>query len=143
MNVLLSPEFENGVLNEAYFRDLPYFDDVQIDMLLDFIESVEQNLPLKGRNKTSWQDNNEREIPETQWYKKEQCWHYHSGPYQSDEPHCYTINLAWNIDGLTSSAVVHYQKLNDDVIYILAYSPKHIPFPKIEMERNPIKSRVA
>lgn len=140
MNVLFSPEFENGFLNEEYFQDLPYFNDFQIDMLLDFVESVEQGLPLKGKNKTSWQDNYQQEIAGSEWYKKDQCWHYHSGPYQTDEPNCYTINLAWNINGLTSSAVLHYQKLTENDIYILAYSPKHIPFPK-PVENNPIKNR--
>lgn len=142
MKVILSPQFQSGELDEEYFRDLPYFDDLQIEMLLDFIECVEQDLPLKGKNKTSWQDNKGNEIPDAAWYKIHHCWHYHSGPYRVNNPAIYTCHLEWNIEGLTSSAVIHYQKLSDDEIYILAYSPKHIPFPDVDMQTNPMRDRV-
>ncbi|MDH2998492.1 hypothetical protein A1D22_10815 [Pasteurellaceae bacterium LFhippo2] len=142
MIVLLAPEFETGFLNEEYFKDLPYFNDQEIEIFLDFITNVEQNLPLKGKNKTSWQNNYGSEIPDTEWYKEHNCWHYHCGEYIGQEPKVYTIQLSWNIEGLTSSAVIHYQKLNREMIYILAYSPKHIPFPRVDIASNPIISRV-
>lgn len=53
MLVALSKQFERGTLNSAFFQDLPYLDDTQLDLLLDFIEAVEQDELLVGKNKTS------------------------------------------------------------------------------------------
>lgn len=140
MIVEISPEFEFGKLNSRFFQDFPYFDDLQVELLLDFIQGVREDRLLVGKNKTSWQDNQGREIPHSELYKQGNCWHYHSGPYASDVPNCYTYQLEWNVHGLTSSAVIHYQKISADEIFLLAYSPNHIPFPKA-FPSNPLFAR--
>lgn len=142
MLVLLSSQFTQGNLNGEFFQDLPYFTDEQLERLLDFIESVEQGRSLIGKNKSSWQNNQGKPIPNTEAYQKGNCWHYHCGPYESQIPHCYTLNLAWNVQGLTSSAVLHYQKISTDAIFILAYSPKHLPFPHENFPNNPLLRRL-
>lgn len=96
MLVALSKQFERGTLNSAFFQDLPYLDDTQQDEL------------LVGKNKTSWQNNLGEEIPNTAFYRWHNFWHYHCGEYQGSIPECYTVRLAWNVKGLTSSAVLHY-----------------------------------
>ncbi|MDH2927894.1 hypothetical protein [Lonepinella koalarum] len=141
MIVHLSKQFENGLMNTLEFRDFPYFDDVQVDMLADFIASVRADNLLVGKNKTSWQDNQGNIIPETVLYQQHNAWHYHSGEYAESEPECYTYNLEWNIKGLKSSAVIHYQKITAQEILLLAYSPKHIPFPKMLDPNNPLSTR--
>ncbi len=142
MIVLFSNAFETGNLNTDFFQDVPYLNDIQIELLLNFVECVEKGFPLKGRNKTSWQDRLGNEIPDTELYKQNNCWHYHCGPYNQDLPDYYTVNLELNLSGLTSSAVLHYQKLDEHTIFLLAYSPKHIPFPKSSDIGNPVLGRL-
>ncbi|WP_439242477.1 hypothetical protein [Lonepinella sp. BR2474] len=141
MIVHFSKLFESGDANTSEFQDFPYFDDIQVEMLADFIESVRLDAPLVGKNKTSWQDNQGKIIPETELYQQYNAWHYHSGEYSESEPECYTYNLEWNVKGLKSSAVIHYQKITEQEIILLAYSPKHIPFPKIINSTNPLSTR--
>lgn len=142
MLVSLSKQFEQGTLNSEFFQDLPYLNDTQLDLLLDFIEAVEKDELLVGKNKTSWQNNLGEEIPNTTFYRQHHFWHYHCGEYQGSIPECYTVRLAWNVKGLTSSAVLHYQKISEDEIFILAYSPRHIPFPRENAVFNPLVIRV-
>lgn len=140
MIVRVSPDFIHGVLNSRFFTDIPLMQKTQKIAVRDFIEAVREDRLLVGKNKTSWQDNQGREIPHSELYKQGNCWHYHSGPYASDVPNCYTYQLEWNVHGLTSSAVIHYQKISADEIFLLAYSPNHIPFPKA-FPSNPLFAR--
>lgn len=142
MIVNVSSLFINGHLNSEFFVDIPYLTQTEKILLRDFIIDVSHARPLKGKNKTSWQNNQGREIPNTALYKQGNCWHYHCGPYQQDTPKCYTVNLDWNVDGLTSSAVLHYQKISEQEIFILAYSRQHIPFPYEAILNNPLIGRV-
>ncbi len=143
MKVNISADFRYGTNNNDEFKDLPYLNEEQRQFFTLFVESVANDKPLIGKNKTSWQDNQGKNIPETEFYQQHHFWHYHSRPYKTGEtPECYTYNLEWNIKGLTSSAIIHYQKLSEQDITLLAYSPKHIPFPKIQDSNNPLLDRV-
>jgi len=50
-----------------------------------------------------------------------------------------TFNLAFNARGLTSDAVIHYQKLDDGTVLVVGFSPEHEPFPRSdEPHENPL-----
>ena len=49
--------------------------------------------------------------------------------------------LKMNLDGETSGPVIHYQKISDEHIVIIAFSPQHKPFPREWDKPNPIIDR--
>lgn len=142
MIVKVSADFISGNLNSEFFKDIPFLSREEKILLRDFIDDVSNDRELIGKNKTSWQNNLGEEIPNTTFYRQHNFWHYHCGEYQGSIPECYTVRLAWNVKGLTSSAVLHYQKISQDEIFILAYSPHHIPFPRENSVFNPLIVRV-
>lgn len=142
MIVKVSADFISGNLNSEFFKDIPFLSREEKILLRDFIDDVSNDRELIGKNKTSWQNNLGEEIPNTAFYRQHNFWHYHCGEYQGSIPECYTVRLAWNVKGLTSSAVLHYQKISEDEIFILAYSPHHIPFPRENSVFNPLIVRV-
>lgn len=142
MIVKVSADFISGNLNSEFFKDIPFLSREEKILLRDFIDDVSNDRELVGKNKTSWQNNLGEEIPNTAFYRQHNFWHYHCGEYQGSIPECYTVRLAWNVKGLTSSAVLHYQKISEDEIFILAYSPRHIPFPRENSVFNPLIMRV-
>lgn len=142
MIVKVSADFISGNLNSEFFKDIPFLSREEKILLRDFIDDVSNDRELIGKNKTSWQNNLGEEIPNTAFYRQHNFWHYHCGEYQGSIPECYTVRLAWNVKGLTSSAVLHYQKISQDEIFILAYSPHHIPFPRENSVFNPLIVRV-
>lgn len=133
---------QNGELNNQYFKDTQFLNTKEQEALLDFIEKVTQNSKLSGKNKPSWQDDYGNEIFGTTRYKKLECWHYHSGPsYHRKKYPVEYDRLKLNLDGDTSSEVIHYQKVDMDTIFIQAFSPKHEPFPSVNSLPNPILER--
>lgn len=142
MIVKVSADFISGNLNSEFFKDIPFLSREEKILLRDFIDDVSNDRELIGKNKTSWQNNLGEEIPNTAFYRQHHFWHYHCGEYQGSIPECYTVRLAWNVKGLTSSAVLHYQKISQDEIFILAYSSHHIPFPRENSVFNPLIVRV-
>ncbi len=129
--VTLAVDFEQGDLNTNNFVDIQHMSDAQIEALATFVDSVEAGNPLTGKNKPSWLDDNLDEIPYTETYQYERYWHYHCGPSYSDSKlKSLTYNLNINLNGITSSEVIHYTKDEDGkAITIVAFSPVHTPFP--------------
>lgn len=142
MKVELSQSFIKGNSNTEYFKDIPFMNDNELKTLYDFMRNIEQGMPLRGKNKPSWLDDNSLEdLPNTEIYKQNNCWHYHCGPYAKSKKFYAVRQLKLNINGETSSAVIHYQKITDTHIFIIAYSPIHIPFPNVFMRPNPLIDR--
>jgi hypothetical protein len=134
--VKLDPDFISGSLNTVEFKDVPHLNTEQLQSVADFVDAVSQGAALKGKNKPSWLDDEQNLLPETQSYKEHNFWHYHCGPlYSKVRIKALTYHLGLNIDGMTSSEVIHYTK-EDELVTIYAYSPTHIPFPKSD---NPNK----
>lgn len=140
-NVRLDPPFQTGALNEDFFIDLPHMNDEQKKALAKFIEKTTNGDPLPGKNKPSHLDDNLGKIPQTDLYEEGNYWHYHCGPsYSNPTNPSLTFNLGINLNGATSAEVIHYikSKENEDDITIVAYSPKHTPFPNSDSEDNPL-----
>lgn len=131
ISINVDDEFSNGSLNEKFFVDMPHMNDEQLAALAKFMAHVSQGLPLPGKNKQSWLDDNLDEIPGTASYKEGKYWHYHCGPrYTTNPPTAMTFNLGLNLNGFTSGEVIHYIKHSSTEISIVGYSPCHTPFPK-------------
>ena len=130
IRVNLADAFTIGDLDSYNFKDLNYLSDKQEGALALFIDSVEAGNPLTGKNKPSWLNDALEELPYTSTYQVLNYWHYHCGPsYSNTKVKNLTFDLALNLDGVTSSEVIHYTKENDGSITIVAFSPEHIPFP--------------
>lgn len=138
--VQLDKPFQTGSLNEDFFIDLPHMNEEQKAALAKFISHTTNGKPLPGKNKPSHLNDNLDKIPGTDLYEDGGYWHYHCGPVYGDGKNfSMTYNLGLNLNGATSSEVIHYIKPNDDnVIKIVAYSPKHTPFPNSDSESNPL-----
>jgi len=141
----LHTAFQGGALNDDEFVDLPALskEDKFRELYADFIKflgAISRNEPLCGKNKPSWTDDQGNVIDGTCAYQEGNYWHYHLGPYSDKQAvKAMTYNLSENISGLTSSAVVHYQKINNNSILIVGVSPTHLPFPKSDHpHKNPL-----
>jgi len=134
--------FLDGQLNEKYFVDFPHLSEEQKKLLAVFLGKLTREEPLLGKNKPSWLSDNETKIPNTDAYEEGNYWHYHCGPYaQNIQVRTMTFNLDFNARGLTSDAVIHYQKMDDGTVLIVGFSPKHNPFPRSdEPHNNPLFS---
>lgn len=143
MNVELSEAFRTGSLNSAMFKDVPQMDDSELRCLYQFMQNVQAGMPLCGKNKPSWKNDNKSEIPNSGAYKAGKYWHYHCGPYNPTDTKNYPeiLYLEMNIQGKTSKAVIHYQKISKNHIFIVGYSPEHVPFPSAAALFNPILQR--
>ncbi|WP_343289606.1 hypothetical protein AAIA71_09430 [Vibrio harveyi] len=130
IRVNLAEAFTTGNLDSYNFKDLNYLSDDQEGALALFIDSVEAGSPLTGKNKPSWLNDDLEEIPHTSTYQALNYWHYHCGPsYRDTKVKNLTFNLTLNLDGVTSSEVIHYIKEEDGSITVVAFSPEHVPFP--------------
>lgn len=139
IDVLISDEFKLGKTNNTKFVDFPFLNEVQFELLLDFVEYVSNGKALLGKNKPSWLDDNLDIIPDTESYQAFNFWHYHCGEFDPNVPiRALTYQLKLNLDGLTSAAVIHYRKLSETEIVIVGYSPIHVPFPKEDDPENPL-----
>ncbi|WP_337155250.1 hypothetical protein [Proteus terrae] len=138
--VELHVAFQDGNLNSSEFKDLKNFSDEEIRLLTTFISNVTNEKSLVGKNKPSWLNDNGEKIADTDAYEDGNYWHYHCGPYnESARIQAVTFNLNFNPLGLTSNAVIHYQKENDGKILIVGFSPTHLPFPKSDdPHENPL-----
>lgn len=141
MKVDISSHFKNGTLYTPYFIDFPQLDQATKSLIADFVADVIEGKALEGINKPSWVNQNNDELETAKEYQDANCWHYHIGPY-SMRAKVLQTSLKLNLNGSSSKAVLHYQKLSEEHICILAYSPKHIPFPRFEQSNNPIMSRL-
>ncbi|WGE47219.1 hypothetical protein [Actinobacillus equuli] len=141
MKVDISSHFKSGNLQTPYFVDLPFLNDETKRLIADFIADVIEGKPLEGINKPSWVNRNYDELETAGEYKTYNCWHYHIGPHIGKTTSL-QIPLKLNLSGSASSAILHYQKISEDHICILAYSPKHIPFPRFNQTNNPIMNRL-
>lgn len=141
--VQLSLDFKAGKLNNDMFKDIPYMNDDELKCLFQFLKDVESCKLLIGKNKPSWKNDDKSEIPGSGAYKEGKHWHYHCGPYQVDTKKSYkeVQYLEMNIQGKPSKAVIHYQKISKNHIFIVGYSPNHIPFPSAAALLNPILQR--
>ncbi len=137
-------KYNNGELNNLFFKDLQFLNAKEREAFCDFIEHVSKDINLRGKNKPSWQDDFGKELSSAIRYKTLNCWHYHSGPSYCRKK-CSTpvptIKLEFNPNGDTSSEVIHYQKVGEDTIFVQAFSPKHEPFPTASNSPNPILDR--
>lgn len=141
MKVELSKQFKEGRLNTPFFKDIQEMSDDELKLIFDFMKDVEQGKSLRGKNKPSWQDDNLDDIINTQTYQQNNIWHYHCGPYPQSSKYNAMSGLKLNLNGETSGAVIHYQKITDDHIIIIAFSPKHEPFPREWESPNPLIER--
>jgi hypothetical protein len=131
--------FQHGQLNEKRFVDLPHLTVAQRASLSEFLSKITKEEPLPGKNKPSWLTDTEKKIPDTDAYEEGNYWHYHCGPYGNVKVRTMTFNLAFNARGLTSDAVIHYQKLDDGTVLVVGFSPEHEPFPRSdEPHENPL-----
>ena len=139
-NVFLDPSFINGQNNGEYFVDLPFLDNNQLVDIAKFIKKVESGEALAGKNKESWLLDDLSEAKDSALYKDLCYWHYHVGPYSSQQSiTSMTHGLGRNLNGLTSAAVIHYQKkIETKEVVIVGFSPKHIPFPSSDAGNNPL-----
>lgn len=136
----LHSAFQKGQLNDHQFTDLPNFSEDQVKLLTTFMGKVVNEEPLLGKNKPSWLNDDHEKIPDTDAYEDGNYWHYHCGPYtENKHVNRMTFNLNFNADGLTSDAVIHYQKEADGTVLIVGFSKTHVPFPKSdEPHENPL-----
>lgn len=135
--VTLDEAFTTGELNSTEFKDLNYLSDDEMEALALFIDNVETGKGLVGKNKPSWLDDNLDELPHTSSYKDLNYWHYHSGPdYSGSAAKSLTYDLKLNLNGITSSEVIHYIKDSHDSITIVAFTPEHTPFPRSDDPNN-------
>lgn len=79
--VQLSQDFISGTLDSDMFRDIPFMSDDELKCLYQFMKDVEANVPLAGKNKPSWKNDDKSEISNSGLYKEGKHWHYHCGPY--------------------------------------------------------------
>lgn len=132
----LHSAFQYGKLNEKFFVDLPHLTDAQLRSLTAFLGGVAREEMLPGKNKPSWLTDNDTKIPYTDAYEEGNYWHYHCGPYGNAQIRSMTFNLGMNATGLTSDAVIHYQKLDDGTVLVVGFSPEHDPFPRSDEPHN-------
>lgn len=141
MKVDISSHFRTGKLYTPYFIDFPHLDQNTKSLIADFVSDVIEGKMLEGINKPSWVNHNYDELETAHEYKNYNCWHYYIGPHYS-KTKVLQVPLKLNLNGSSSSAILHYQKLSEDHICILAYSPKHIPFPRFSQNNNPLMDRL-
>ncbi|MFZ7173999.1 hypothetical protein ACLSYX_04095 [[Pasteurella] aerogenes] len=141
ITIQLSKSFQKGSLNTLFFKDIPFMTDDELRLLFDFMQQVSSKKRLRGKNKPSWQDDNLDIIPGTDKYQQNNIWHYHCGPYADTAILNLMGELKLNLNGETSGPVIHYQKVTDNHILILAFSPLHEPFPREQDSSNPLIER--
>lgn len=139
--VYLHPKFEYGVSDKDFLTDLPFMTPDEKVRLALWVSGIVQGLSHEGMNKPSWLNNGQM-IPAAQDYKKNNVWHYHCGPYgNASETDKITENtFDENTYGRRSSQIFHYTK-QKDIIIVLGYSRKHIPFPAGNSRSNPLRNR--
>ena len=137
-NVEMDEAFLGGSRDNQEFKDWPRLSAEERERVKRFIRAVLKEDLLPGRNKESWLDSTNTPIPGTEDYRRLNIWHYHCGPFAASATGAYfTHNLQRNLRGETSAAVIHYRKVDDDTIIILAFSPNHIPFPQLDLNETP------
>ncbi|EKO3798900.1 hypothetical protein NTE28_001334 [Vibrio harveyi] len=142
--VWLHNSFQNGSVNNEYFKDFQYFNEAEIDLLLEFIDAVIEGKPLKGRNKPSWHDSSGSDIKVARGYKESNVWHYHAGPF-TESAQLTTSNIRQaNYAKNTSDAVFHYtwRGTEQTELIILGFSPQHETFPLPSDKGNPLRNRM-
>lgn len=139
MKVNVSLDFKNGQTNNSKFIDLPFMSNEQKTLLFVFMKAVKSDEALMGKNKPSWLDDNLDEIPHTENYQANRFWHYHCGEFDPNAKiRSLTYQLKLNLEGLTSSAIIHYRKVSPEEITVVGFSPIHIPFPYEDDPDNPL-----
>lgn len=139
MKVNVSESFKKGKTNNAKFIDLPFMSELQRELLFAFIRDVRADKGIMGKNKPSWLDDNLDEIPNTENYQANRFWHYHCGEFDPNAKiRALTYQLKLNLDGLTSSAILHYRKVSNEEVTVVGFSPIHIPFPYEDDPDNPL-----
>lgn len=135
--IKIAEDFQNGSANDDFFIDMPYMQEGQLKALAAFIGGVMRRESLPGKNKPSWVDDSYQKIPMTDGYEQGEYWHYHCGPSYANSPlKSATYNLNTNFNGVTSSEIIHYQKMEDGTVFIVGFSPKHLPFPNSDDPNN-------
>jgi len=135
--IKLAEGFQNGGANDDSFVDLPHMKPEHLDALATFIGKVVKQEPLVGKNKQSWLNDSYKKIPLTDAYEEGNYWHYHCGPSYSNAPmKSMTYNLNVNLNGITSAEIIHYQKIDDGTVFIVGFSPNHLPFPNSDDPSN-------
>ena len=134
----LADSFRQDTSNDGRFKGFSQLNDEELKLFERFINGFIQDWPLPGRNKESWLDSTNTPIPGTEDYQRLNIWHYHCGPFAASATGApFTHKLQRNLRGETSAAVIHYRKVDDDTIIILAFSPEHIPFPQLDLNETP------
>lgn len=142
--VFFHVDFFNSDSRSKYFADLLSLTDEEEALLFNFAILVKLGQRLEGKNKNSWTNEHGVDVKSVslKYYKTNDLWHYHTGPYK-DKPFYYGTIRNINLQGKTSDAVVHYKwydKAKTKLI-ILAFSPTHRPFPKPGDKPNPLNNR--
>ncbi|EKO3973347.1 hypothetical protein FNO25_001318 [Vibrio fluvialis] len=140
-SLYLHNKFYYGNTDTDWFKDYVFIKGEDLTAFVSFLFSCLNGKKLQGRNKPSWLDDKGQNIRACPKYRKCKIWHYHSGPHAKSAKY-YTNNIrVQNLGENTSNAVIHYSWLSPDSVVILAYSPKHNPFPKEDSRSNKIRSR--
>lgn len=137
--------FYEGKKRTNFFSDFTELLPHELEVLFSFIAKVKSGQPIEGKNKTSWTDENGQEINSVTFtsYKTCKLWHCHVGPFTA-VPYKAQENIrVLNLKGKTSSAIVHYKwyDVERTKLIIIAFSPKHKPYPKPDHEDNPLPQR--
>lgn len=145
IQVELSESFKKGRSNTLFFKDIQAMieqnSNEELALILQFMKDVSEGRLLRGKNKPSWQNDNLQDLPNSEFYKRKNIWHYHCGPYPESKKLNQMSPLKINLNGETSGAVIHYQKITENHILIIGYSPRHNPFPRENTIPNPLLQR--
>ena len=146
-DIYFHKQFKFGNIKTEFFTDYLNLSENEFDLLLDFIEMVQEGDSISGRNIMTGQDIHGAIISVA--YNNCALWHYHVGPYNDPEKFSNCVvapkkirDLYWV--GKTSKAVVHYKWYDPSTkkkLVILAFSPKHNPFPDPKDKSNPLPKR--
>ncbi|EGQ8192687.1 hypothetical protein [Vibrio parahaemolyticus] len=132
-------KFFFGNTNTNEFMDYEFIEGQDLQDFALFITSVLNGQSLHGRNKPSWTTPEGKVIAT---YQKANIWHYHSGPHRLELP-TQTPNIRVINEGrFGTPAVIHYTWASEDVLVILAYSPRHNPFPLPSDKHNVLRTRL-
>ncbi len=135
----LSAAFVSGQNNIPFAVDGQNLTQEELRCIKKFEDDLYNDVPLLGKNKPSWVNDNYEKIPGSDNYKDANYWHYHCGPtWRVGTYKGHTVDLAFNPGGMRSNECIHYAKTSDDTITIVGYSRLHIPFPPSDYGDNPL-----
>ncbi|MDJ0030355.1 hypothetical protein [Pantoea ananatis] len=138
ITAILSPEFIAGNNKTTFAVDWIHLTHDEKKVIADFMKHVGEGVPLKGKNKPSWVNDDFEKLYGTDGYEQQNYWHYHCGPgWKLNTFRTMTIDLAFNPSGMHSYECIHYIKHSQNSITIVGYSRDHKPFPNSDFGKSP------